>query len=121
MKKEIAARVRRGSTLLDKKVPGWYRTIALTANGGVHIDVKMYDVSYCILGQTFKDYFDGLAALGLTDHSGKHYGFDIASGEGSAGYNSLESAWEREVFRRLRKDTLGRITLEELKFGISEA
>ena len=116
MKKEsVAARVRRGGTLLDKKVPGWYREIALRANGGVHIDVSMSDPKFCILGQMFSNYWDGLEPLGLRSaDSSIEYGFEKRSGFDNYGeYELLSLAWEKEVFKRLRKDALGKVKLEQ--------
>lgn len=114
--RDLAKRVRRGSALLDKKLPGWRRVLyrALTED---HRKIQMADGGYCVLG-TIEHYIGrlrrrpravrGMAAcysrgverLGLTDVSAEYHGFlsqNNTPDERRAVYAILDELWRGEI------------------------
>lgn len=84
---DLAARVRRGAALLDRKIPGWAKKIDAHR-------IEIHCCYNCILGQLYGHYDDGFHALGLW--SGCENGFNGLLGERRA----LADLWRREIAAR---------------------
>lgn len=83
-----------GAALLDEKLPGWAADISL-------ITLNIGDCWYCVLGQLFNDYSDGVD--GLSIESPVAYGFAPPNlpGHMYGTYNdTLTEAWRAQVERR---------------------
>ena len=87
-------RIERGAALLDTAAPGWEGKI----------DLNTLDLSsgwYCVVGQVYGDYIDGLAELnGEAEEQPWKYGFESMAAES---YDSLTDKWRRFITRRLRR------------------
>lgn len=79
----LRRRVRAGSEMLDAKSPGWWELINFS-----RLDIR--DVSDCILGQIFGEYYDACRALDLSlpyasmmgaDRAPRLFGFNISTME----------------------------------------
>ncbi len=88
--------VSRGAALLDKERPGWRD----------EIDISMLDLSdacYCILGQVFEHYDNGLSALLAFDEESEDlstviaHGFTIALPFSARQWQALQEAWIAEL------------------------
>lgn len=83
--------IARGMVLQDKLDPGWRTSIDLE-----RLDVGECDT--CILGQRHGAYSDGLDALGITEHDGPDYGFDVEVGTGyPERCNQLTAEWRNAL------------------------
>ena len=85
--------VKRGIALLNEKNPGWREKVNLDT-------LDMLKVAGCTLGQVYKDYYEGLIELGLsdTDDSAVQYGFQMPGVEAGFGvededYEKLTETW----------------------------
>lgn len=85
--------VKRGIALLNQKNPGWREKVDLET-------LNMLKVAGCTLGQVYKDYYEGLIELGLTDtdDSAVQYGFQMPGVEAGFGvededYDELTATW----------------------------
>jgi hypothetical protein len=70
----VAARVRAGAALLDRRRPGWHD----------HIDVRLLDVGncrWCLFGQLFGDYEVGKYAMDLSDDDAAAHGFELTEAD----------------------------------------
>ena len=104
----IAERAKRGAELMDKLRPGWANRI------NVQI-LDMNSCSRCILGQLYKDYFEGLKRTFGTEgfnpfssHLEENYGFLAdyritggMSAKNTEYYELLAEAWKEEINKRL--------------------
>lgn len=80
--------VKRGSELLDEKLPDWYNRIDLE-------NLRMVSVSWCILGQLYGTYMNGYAALGIRVDQGHHYGFELP--KLAWNYDQLTDMWKEAI------------------------
>jgi hypothetical protein len=109
----VTARVRRGMKLLDEAKPGWERQIKL-------VDLSLDDANYCVLGQLYGTYDEGLERLGgilalpTYEAWAERGGFTLAEVEHEHIWDQadpeplrerywgrLTVAWKREIARRL--------------------
>lgn len=97
---EIVLRVKRGSTLLDERVPGWAQQVRLD-------ELHMASGLRCILGQVYGEYTVGLAALnfGVDSREAVTHGFVITPSKEEGwwikGYNALKAEWALAVRERV--------------------
>ena len=88
-------RVAKGATLLDEYEPGWWKMIHLGS-------LQLKDCTFCILGQLFDDYEEGLPALGLSDIAAAESGFaepgDLPWRD--TDYPALDAEWKRLILAR---------------------
>jgi hypothetical protein len=94
------ARAAAGAGLLDRVVPGWWRLIKLRP-----LDIG--DGCYCVTGQLFGSYSEGLTRLDMTDEEAGLYGFNRRDGDWG-GFPTLTSAWKDEVRHRKQGARAGR-------------
>jgi hypothetical protein len=97
-----ADKVRAGIALLDEQVPDW----------AARIDPVLLDVqhcSWCVLGQLFGDYLDGVDSLvqvGSSSLDGTTYGFEADGFDDDnpdsvrAGYRILTRLWTYVIRKR---------------------
>lgn len=96
----FAERAARGAAMLDRRVPGWHRRIALDR-------LAMDSCDRCILGQVFSHFSDGLRILYREEPDRANrsfapdYGFMALSNDG---YAKLAACWRAEVTARLARD-----------------
>ena len=86
--------VERGATLLDESRSGWVNEINTKS-------LKMSDGCYCILGQLYQSYVNGLRSLAIT--GGAPWGFNINISPKMSWLrqsNNLQSAWLVEIEKR---------------------
>ena len=85
-------RLERGIALLDRKHPGWENEIDLDA-------LDLSNVRYCVLGQVYGDFGDGLRQIneGLNWSSASQFGF-MAWGRET--YPRLTEKWRKIIERR---------------------
>jgi hypothetical protein len=84
--------VARGVALLDERVPGWREKINVET-------LDMGDYCFCVLGQQFGDFGEGLINLDFDLGDGdlaREYGFQRLAGHSDDEYQALTDAW-REV------------------------
>lgn len=62
-------RVPIGASLLDQHLPGWYNLIDTDT-------FHMSDVRYCVLGQCYGHYMDGVHTLKISYHA-ERFGFNL--------------------------------------------
>jgi hypothetical protein len=87
-------RIERGAALLDEHAPVWPTKINLDT-------LNLSDCTYCVLGQVYGDYEDGLRALdGEAETSPERFGFEA---RGDEEYASLTAKWILYLARRLRR------------------
>ncbi len=98
LKATVAQRVSFGGQMLDRKFPGWERSIDLD---------RARTTSYCdcVLGQLFGFYTIGRRRLGLSDQEAQRAGFypavDLPSAEAIlADCDALDVCWKAEIERR---------------------
>lgn len=85
-------RIERGAAVLDQNAPGWETKISLD-----HLDLA--NASYCVLGQVYGDYDNGLRELdGEVETHPARYGF---LAQGDEDYDSLTDKWRAFIARRL--------------------
>lgn len=90
--------VRNGAEVLDEKKPGWHKEVAVD-------ELEILCSNYCILGQVYGHYVDGLDALGIDMDESWMYGFYGPHGGGPPGYyDELEELWVKEITERRIKD-----------------
>lgn len=81
----------RGASLLDSRVPDWFRQINTS-------ELNLASTTYCTLGQLFGTYYDGLTALNVEgDDRRYYYGFSTPDDN----YEALTEAWLNEIASRL--------------------
>lgn len=100
MAKMYELRVARGAALLDAQEPDWWN-----GKDKPTIDLKTLNLGstyYCVLGQVYGDYSDGLNELSLIDSS--PYGFDIEDGGRALRqrYDTLGRRWRELITSRRR-------------------
>jgi hypothetical protein len=93
----LTAAQRRGQELLDGVVPDWRTRI-------VSDDLDLSDCGYCILGQVFGSYSDGLTALGIGGDNSQgmaaYFGFEVSTEQVNRlarPYARLTSLWRRAI------------------------
>lgn len=87
-------RIERGAALLDQNAPGWERTIDLD-------QLSLSSTSYCIVGQVYGDYIDGLHVLnGDAEKRPAAYGFTTWSTEQ---FEALTDKWRAFIEARRAK------------------
>lgn len=79
-------RVERGAALLDEKVPGWAARVDVDT-------LALFDCTFCVLGQLFGDFGDGLDELDIT---GAPHGFSCPDID----YPRLEQDWRLAILSR---------------------
>jgi|GEM_PF-4124044 len=86
-----AARVKSGAELLDAMNPEWFIKVSTKK-------LQMNNPCQCVIGQLYKTYNLGLAALGVDRYLEREidYGFDS-----HVGTASLTVHWQREIEARL--------------------
>ena len=82
--------------LLDKKAPGWARRIHLGR-------LKLQSCRFCVLGQLFGTYVEGLMALGLDASEAKDLGFERTD---YWTYPRLNVRWNRFI-KKVRRSKQG--------------
>lgn len=88
--------VESGASLLDEKVPGWWRDV----NPG---NLMMAVAELCVLGQIFGLYEIGVHVLGLDfNEASNHYGFNAPTDIffASSAYETLTEEWREQIFQR---------------------
>lgn len=100
---EMKLCVERGAQLLDAMYPGWYKIVNTST-----LDIGAYN--YCVLGQVFGSYGEGLDVLfsknttfSIPFLSIKH-GFSIPSGKSGTIWDILASLWKKTIEARRLKD-----------------
>lgn len=94
----LKRRVARGAMLLDAKQPGWAPRIdreRLAIKSGF----------YCVLGQVYGGYWDGIDAMSIT---GWRYGFVSAATkqqEADEQFQSLDTLWREAIEARCGGDS----------------
>ena len=83
----LPANVRRGEAFLDEHVPGWRDQVD-------PYTLDLANCHWCVLGQVFGDYDDGLALLGLTTKDAQRLGFYRW---GRQTFDRLTEAWRRVI------------------------
>ena len=78
----------RGAKLLDEKSPGWAKRVHLRS-------IDMSDPFYCVLGQRYGTYSDGLLELNLESREEISHGFLVSFSERVlfGGWDKLQAAW----------------------------
>jgi hypothetical protein len=89
-------RVENGALMLDRLLPGWELEIKMP-------DLDMASQRFCILGQLYGDYFDGLNEVNLDANAAEDYGFVIGIDEDSDRYDLLKKRWGEEIKRRAER------------------
>jgi hypothetical protein len=91
----------RGADLLDAENPTWYRITDLDT-------LDMSDPDFCVLGQVYGDYCDGLLKLNLTAFGARvrNYGFDMLSGTPDEDFTLLTQAWREQILLRRIMDAI---------------
>jgi len=95
------ARAAAGAALLDRLVPGWWRIVRIRK-------LNINDVCYCVTGQLFGSYNEGLEQLHLTGNDAPVYGFTSNDEDEDPGMWDLTRAWKDEIRRRRYGDRVGR-------------
>lgn len=93
--------VNKGAALLDKFHPGWYREINVSK-------LEMSSCTSCVLGQLFKDFWDGVERLDASYSIGPEFSFnenDFGFNAIRANYDQLRNLWIKEITRRLNSET----------------
>lgn len=91
-------KVRNGANLLDEKKPGWYREVAVD-------ELEILCCNYCVLGQVYGHFMDGVLELNVDIHDAWMYGFAGIPGSVPHGYyDELEELWVKEITERRIKD-----------------
>lgn len=87
-----------GAALLDERLPGWSEQVEIE-------ELNMVSGAYCVLGQVFGDYLDGVADLWESAMNDVHrtdlaieHGFDTEGGNDD--YELLRAEWTEQVARR---------------------
>lgn len=102
---EAMQRAERGAELLDRVSPGWHEKIDPDI-------LYMMCTKYCVLGQLYGDFSDGLVALGILDEhehaSVSHpkiadvyaHGWDVELSLPESLYDDLDAAWTDQINKR---------------------
>lgn len=88
-----AARVKFGAEELDRIKPDWYTEIAIS-------EIWMADDFYCILGQLYGSYAEGLHQNGWSPGAAIDRGF----AEPNFDYQEITECWVSEITGRRLKD-----------------
>lgn len=94
-KRTLGRRVSKGIKLLDKVKPDWWKKIDLRT-------FDMGEANYCVLGQSFGNFFSGLKHLNLTEEKSIKYGLqasDMGFGNDKE-YSDLAELWLMEIGKR---------------------
>ena len=81
-----------GAARLDGDEPGW-------ADRVEPLTLDMGHCTYCVLGQLYQRFDDGLDALGLDGARACALGFDVAV-RSAVSYGQLTQLWRAEIARR---------------------
>lgn len=92
---ELAANANRGAELLDEVRPGWAIEIDLTT-------LDMASADYCVLGQLYGEYDDGLFELELTGNEQSENGFNSPDWANfTESCRVLTPLWKAQIATRL--------------------
>lgn len=92
---DTSPRIERGAALLDLSAPGWDKKIDLNI-------LDLSHIRYCIIGQVYGDYYNGLATLDQgAETAPAWHGFTVW---GQEMYVTLTDKWREFILaRRERK------------------
>lgn len=92
---KVEARVDKGVALLDQVAPGWRSNVDESI-------LWLEDISRCVLGQVYGDYYTGTAVLSslVPDFRARDYGFDIGDDDYDEGiwFALLDEVWQDRFF-----------------------
>lgn len=99
-------KVKRGTELLDRKAPGWWKSIDLG-------ELNLRLCTKCILGQLYGYYSTGLTVLEIppsnTPDEDIAFGFCLHNGHSALAWAALTELWVQEINSRREKDKQGEV------------
>lgn len=89
---KIPDEIKAGMELLDREVPGWREEIDLYS-----LDMGLCE--HCILGQLFREYDEGVRAIGITNEKAEQLGLFISNNKSFPNdkYTALTIAWKEAL------------------------
>lgn len=82
-------RVAAGIKLLNEREPDWLKKIDVP-------NLQVHTLGFCVLGQVYGSFFQGLIALDLTPTIAFNFGFDRRRTE-DGDYELLQTEWEQQL------------------------
>lgn len=86
-------RIAKGMAWLDKNRPGWVKKIK-------HTQLRMVSPTYCVIGQTFGNFFDVINERTITEEYAKTLGFTLSGSAPNKKWDTLTREWQEAIKQR---------------------